>query len=78
MSSNIAMLVDISEYNEKTFYCSSYNFIVIVDYNNDYYLCKQWSLKYNYFLLSDADAYEKNAKVVYFDEVTSYKIIDAF
>lgn len=75
--SNIAFLVDISQCSD-TGLCRANNFIVIVDYNGDYYLCKEWSLDYNYFLLNDADPYEEGTKVVYFDEVTSFKIIDAF
>lgn len=75
--SNIAFLVDISQRSD-TGLCSANNFIVIVDYNDDYYLCKEWSLDYNYFLLNDADPYEEGVKFVCFEEVTSFKIIDAF
>jgi hypothetical protein len=75
--SNIAMLVDISRTDE-TGRNTAEGFIIIVHYNDDYYLCKEWSLKYQYFLLYNADPFEEGNAVIYFDQVTSYKIIESF
>ena len=77
MSNNIAMLVDISRTDETGFNTAE-GFIVIVNYNDNYYLCKEWSLTYQYFLLYNADPFEEGNAVIFFDKVTSFKIIESF